>query len=383
MYARDKRGLADMDRCLLKTPGRFRRDTRLGLPGCLVLSSLLVVVAGCDKEPPPRPEVVRPVKMLTIEGPGAASQREYPATIKATQQADMGFEVSGRITEFLVNEGQIVDADEVLARLDDRDYQAEFNKAEANLRKAQADLNRSLSIYREDPGAIPMTTIESDRRAVQVATAALQQAEKAVEDTELRAPFDGYVARKLVEDYANVQAKEPVLILQDISQLEVEVSIPERDIVQGTPRNSPDEITARFRPEVSISSIPDRSFPARVKEFATTADPTTRTFQVRLIFEPPGDVSILPGMTARVTTSTRRQGGIRIPLKVAQSDPEGNAFVWKVDPDSMTVSRQPVELGTMEGSGVAVESGLEPGDTIAVSGLGQLEEGMQVRRYGG
>jgi multidrug efflux system membrane fusion protein len=172
------------------------------------------------------------------------------------------------------------------------------------------------------------------------------------------------------------------LILQDISQLEVEVSVPERDIAGGMPRQSPEQITERVKPVVSVSSIPDRTFPARVKEFATTADPSTRTFQVRLIFDRPGDVSILPGMTARVFANIIKQGGISIPLIAAQSDAEHQAFVWKVDPGSMTVSRQPVELGTMHGSMVDIKSGLQEGDIIATSGLRVLEAGMQVRRYG-
>ncbi len=280
----------------------------------LVVAWTVMLSGGCEPQPPEPVSMVRPVKMLTIEGPGTVQQREYPATVKAVQQADMGFEVPGRITEFLVNEGQIVEAGEVLARLDDRDYQAELEKAKANQRKALADLDRSLSIYRQDKGAIPRTTIESDRRAKEVTDAALLQAEKAVEDTVLRAPFDGYMARKLVEDFANVQAKEPVLILQDVSQLEVEVSVPERDIAGGMPKQTPAEITERVKPEVSITSIPDRSFPARVKEFATTADPTTRTFQIRLVFERPDDISILPGMTARVRANAVKQGGVRIPL---------------------------------------------------------------------
>ena len=355
--------------------------TRRTLSGTLLLCSLLLA-GGCEKEIPPQPQVVRPVKMLTIEGAGTAQQREYPATIKATQQADMGFEVPGRITEFLAKEGQIVAAGEVLARLDDRDYQAELEKAKANQRKALADLNRSLSIYRQDKGAISTTSIESDRRAKEVADAAVNQAEKAVEDTVLRAPFDGYMARKLVEDFANVQAKEPVLILQDISQLEVEVSVPERDIAGGMPKQTPEEITERVKPEVSITSIPDRSFAARVKEFATTADPTTRTFQIRLIFDRPDDISILPGMTARVAANVVKEGGMRVPLAAVQSDAQHKAFVWKVDPDSMTVSRQPVQAGDMDGAKVNIESGLQAGDVIAISGLQQLEEGMQVRRFG-
>jgi multidrug resistance efflux pump len=66
-------------------------------------------------------------------------------------------------------------------------------------------------------------------RAVEVTEAELRVSQKAVEDTVLRAPFDGVMARKLVEDFANVNAKEPVLVFQDTSHLEIQINIPERD----------------------------------------------------------------------------------------------------------------------------------------------------------
>jgi len=364
----------------------YSQNDTFSLPGGTLLATLVVAClalfsGGCEQQPAEQAPVVRPIKILTIEAGGSAGQREYPATIKATQQADMGFEVPGRVEEFLVKEGQLVEKGELLARLDARDYQADLEKARANQRKAVADLKRSLSIYEQDKGAISKGAIESDRRAKEVTDAALQQAEKAVEDTMLRAPFDGYVARKLVEDFANVQAKEPVLILQDVSQLEVEVSVPERDMVSGA-SSSVDEITARAQPEVSITSIPGRSFPARVKELATTADPSTRTFQIRLLFDPPDDVSILPGMTARVRAQANREAGIRIPANAVTGDAEYQPMVWKVNPASMTVSRAPVQLGDLHGDEVEVSSGLQDGDLIALSGLRFLQEGMQVRRYG-
>ena len=351
--------------------------------GSMVLFCSLLLIAGCEKQPPEQPKIVRPVKILIIGGPGSVSQREYPATIKATQQANMGFEVPGRIVEFLGKEGQVVEAGELLARLDDRHYQAELEKTKANQRKAAADLNRSLAIYRQDSGAISKGAIESDRRAKEVTDAAVLQAEKKVEDTRLRAPFEGYVARKLVEDFANVQAREPVLILQDLSRLEVEVNVPERDIVAGTLGKSAEEITATAKPLVSITSLPDRSFPAQVKELATTADPQTRTFQFRLVFDRPDDVVILPGMTATVRVQVPKQGDIRIPVAAVASDAQHQSFVWKVDSESMTVSRAPVEMDELRGAEVSIKSGLQVGDMIAISGLRQLEDGMEVRRYGG
>lgn len=348
--------------------------------GLLVLLVVLAL-AGCTEEVPEPEPVERPVKLLTLQAEGVAGEHQYPATVKAAQEADMGFEVPGRVLEFFVREGQTVAEGEALARLDDRDYQADLEQAKANQRKAAADLRRGLSVYREDAGAISKESLDSYRRAKEVADAGVLKAQKAVDDTVLRAPFDGYVARKLVEDFAQVTAKQPVLILQDVSHLEVEVNVPERDVVAGERGRTVEQITERFKPEVAIASLPGARYPARVSEFATTADPTTRTFAVRLVFERPDDVSILPGMTARVHVTVPQEGGWRIPAAAVASSEEYQAFVWQVDTANMTVSRTPVELGVLYGSEVEILAGLESGDVIAVSGLRALEPGMKIRPY--
>jgi RND family efflux transporter MFP subunit len=320
--------------------------------------------------------------MHTIGSLEPAALREYPGTVRAFQTAEMGFEVSGRVTEFLVREGDRVEQDAVLARLDARDYEAQQKVALANLEKARADLARSENIYREDPGAISADDIERDRRAVKVTEAQLEIAQKAVADTELRAPFAGVMARKLVEDFANVQAKQPVLILQDNSILEVEIAVPERDFVRRRPeQETKADVTARFMPTVIISSLPDREFPATIRESATTADPVTRTFPVKLNFENPADVNILPGMTARVRIVVDPESAWSVPATAAQADENGQPYVWKVDASKMTVSKSSVELGPLTGDRVLLTSGVTEGDLVATSGAMVLREGMQVRRY--
>jgi RND family efflux transporter MFP subunit len=328
-----------------------------------------------------QPPVVRPVKIVTIGEGGTTSILELPGTVKAVQHADMGFEVSGRIIEFRFKEGQRVKQGDILARLDDRDFQASLDQAKAVHRKAQADLQRSERIYKEDPGAISTSKIDADRKAVEVTEADLRKGEKAVEDTVLRAPFDGFAARRLVEDYQNVQAKEPVVVLQDISLLEIEVGVPERDIAQGDMNRTAKEMTRRAQPRVELSSLPGQSFPARVKEFATRADPVTRTFQVRLSFEPPDGAAILPGMTARVTYNAPREGGTRLPSHATFADADKKPHVWLVDEATMKVRAAPVKLGELTGGEVQILEGLSPGDQVAVSGVGQLRDGMQVSRY--
>ena len=136
---------------------------------------------------------------------------------------------------------------------------------------------------------------------------------------------------------------------------------------------------------VSVSTIPNRAFPARIKEVATLADPVTRTFDVIAEMDNPSDVSLLPGMTANITitvpeggTSARPAAGYSIPANAVLADEQGVSTVWKVNTDTMTVSRAPVQLGELAGDQVRVLGGLQAGDRIATSGVHNLRDGMQV-----
>jgi RND family efflux transporter MFP subunit len=303
----------------------------------------------------------------------------------------MGFEVAGRVTKFVVQEGDRVAETELLAQLDPRDYEAELKVAFANLAKAKADLARNLKVQERAPGAVTEQEIEVNKRAVAVSEAQYEIAEKAVKDTELRAPFDGVMARKLVDDFANVQAKESVLIFQDDSELEIDVALPERDVVRRTGiEETKEQMSARLRPKVIVSALPDVTFDAKIKEFAMTANPETRTFSVKLTFENPAmqedpaqtQFNVLPGMTARVRIVVDPESAWSIPATAAQANESGQPYVWKVDPEKMTVSRSAVKLGPLRNKqNVLLKGGVDEGDRIAISGVTSLREGMKVREF--
>jgi RND family efflux transporter MFP subunit len=286
--------------------------------------------------------------------------------------------------EFPVNEGDEVEKGTVLGRLDARDYEARLDSARAVLRKAQADYRRGQNLYKEDPGAIALTQLDADKRGVEVAEAQYKEAEKAYEDTILRAQFDGVVARKLVDDFANVPAKEPILVLQDTSHLEIVVSVPERDFASGRRvGESLKTLSDKMEAQVVVSSLPDHPFPAQLKEVATAADPVTRTFAVTLRFDNPEDFRVLPGMTAKIVAKAPagEDAAVLIPASAVLAEADGHPFVWLVDSESMTVARRDVELGSLRGEGVELRSGLARGDAVAISGVALLSDGMQVRRF--
>lgn len=336
---------------------------------------------GGGEEAAPAPEVARPVKMLEV-GKGSVEGREYPGRIRAAQYSEMAFEVPGRIVEFSAKEGERAEEGQALVRLDPRDYEAKLQAATAKLDHSATERDRAKILYEKQ--VKPKAEYDLAERFYEVQRADVAIAKKAVEDTVLRAPFTGVMARKLVSDFENVQAKQPELIVQDDSSLELKVSVPERDLT-GRRDSSRDlaEISRRIRPRVVLSSVPDRGFQARLTELAEVADPTTRTFEATFAFERPEGTNVLGGMTAKVlldVPATQQASGLALPISSVVSDSGDEPYVWVVDPSTMKVSRHTVVLGAMSGSEVRIEEGLEAGELVVVSGVHQLREGSTVRR---
>ena len=349
-----------------------------------LLSAICVLLTACEEPPPPpTPDVARPVKIFEISASGNRGTREYPGKIKAGQYSEMSFEVPGKVTRFVYTEGSLVKAGAMLAKLDPRDYQTRYDSALAKQSYARAERDRYKAMYDED--VKPYAEYEMRLRQYDVRTAEAREAKKALDDTILVAPFEGVMARKLVEEFEQVPAKVPVLIFQNDELLEIKIAVPERDLAGGSAnRRSDEEMTGTLRPRVQISSLPGREFPARVKELANVADPTTRTFEATLVFVKPEDANILGGMTAKViidVPATRAIDGVLVPSIAVVSDTEDGGRVWVVDRETLQVSSRAVELGELSGEQIEVRAGLEGGEWIAAAGVHQLRDGMTVRRY--
>jgi len=362
------------------------KSTAMYLARGLVIGGMAIFLTACGQESETvTEEVARPVKMLEIGGGGAVEVLEYPGEVAPLQDAEMAFEVAGKIIEFPVDEGQSVKKGDVLARLDPRDFQANLDAKLSREKTAKVTYERNKAIHKE--GVISDQQLDVILKNYEVARADADTARKGMEDAVLRAPFSGKVAKKIKADFKNVKAKELVLILQDVSNLEIVINLPESDAVRIRPGLTLEERRERvklIKPVAFITSIPDRTFPLGLKELSTTADPVTRTFAATFSFDAPDDVTVLPGMTAKVqiplTEELDTSGGLSIPSSAVRTDESGKAFLWVVDTSSMKVQRVPVELGALSGSSVKVMKGIKGGDTIAVSGVHYLREGMPVRR---
>jgi len=347
------------------------------------VASLAAVVAltSCKKaevvevEPPPRP-----IKIYRLEGQLGNTRPDYPGRIKSKKVVELAFEVEGLITDWNVEEGQQVKKGQVLSRLDPRDYQAEAEAARARLRLAEAEYRRESKLFASGSGT--QRDLDVATRSRDVSRAELRITQKALENTKLRAIFDGVIARKLVTDFRNIAAREPVLLLQDESVMEVVVDVPERDLAgERTERLDFDEWNELAKPMVQLSALPGRQFPVKLTELATAADPNTRTFRATFVMKKPDNVGMLSGMTAKLVLTgllTTAPDDFLVPAQAVVADAEDKPFVWLVDDESMTVSKRPIEVGKVTSDQIVVTEGLEGGEAIAMTGMHLLTEGRAV-----
>jgi multidrug efflux system membrane fusion protein len=341
----------------------------------LLAAGQALALTACGKEPPPAPQPgPKHVKVITLTSPDTSVERSFPGRVRASERVDLSFEVAGRIIELPATQGDQVEKKTLLARLDPRDFESELKAAQADFDKAQANFERVAKLLEKD--FISKAEYDEFKATRDIAAARLATARKGVEDTELRAPFDGLVAKRFVENFTDVRAKEPVVSLQDVSTVEVVVNVPER-IVAMQERGDTVNIVASF------DALPGRTFPLTIKEFATVSDPRTGAYEYVTVMKKPEGVNILPGMTATVVASRpdyRTGEGPRfvVPVQAVFAEIAATPNVWIVD-ETNHVHQRAVRVGELTGEdGIEVLDGVAVGDVLAVSAAVRLREGMSI-----
>jgi RND family efflux transporter MFP subunit len=357
-------------------PGLSSATVKKGMMVTLAaVAAVAIICNGCGKKEEPAPrEVIRPVKVATVAGGTDAGPISLPGKTRASRRVELAFKVSGPLVNLPVEEGQEVKQGQLIARILPRDFQINLDQAKARAIEAERQYDRYKELYVRKQ--VSKAEFDSYKASRDVAAAQLEDAENALKDTYLKAPFAGVVAKRYVENHEEIQAKQPIVFLQDISAIEILVDIPETLMVQIREGREP-EAVAKF------AVAPDRTFPLTLKEFSTEADPQTQTYQVVMIMPRPEGINILPGMTATVEGSREPSadstGRIVIPAIAVTQDSEKNPFVWVLEEGDMTVKKTGVRMGEMTGSdGIVILDGLTGGEKIVTSGVTKLREGMKV-----
>ena len=352
-----------------------------GYRAILAGALLPILLTACTEEAPLPPPESRPVKTMLVGGDIAGDFRQFPGVVDAIQRADLSFRVQGKIIEILVKEGDMVEKDRLLARLDPTDYQIVLNDRKASYTTAKANYDRAKQLLERE--AISKVDHDTIRAEYHTAKANLKAAEQDIKYTSLKATFPGYIARRHVENFEEVRRKQTVFTLQDISELEIKIDVPETIMIQLRRSIELGEVTKPKREMYAVfNQIKDIEFPLDLKEVSTKADANTRTFQVTLKMDYPEDYNVLPGMTATVfaeVLASEKDDSVSVllPVSAVISDAGKNPLVWILDEETLTVSSKPVTVGQMTTDSITV-FGIEPGQHIVTAGAAFMREGMKV-----
>ena len=282
--------------------------------------------------------------------------------------------------------GDRVAAGKLLAVVDDEPFRLEVQSAEADLNKSKANYDNSASDFDRkkglrDKGYISASDLDqalAERDAasnqVTMAQSRLDIAKRDLRNTQLKAPFSGYISKRLVAPHQEIGSGQELFQLDALGELEVELMLPENIIGQVA------------RGDAGVVSFPGlrwRSVEGRIEEIGTLAG-AANAFPVtlRLTERPQG---LYPGMTAEVQLSIDQGGtaaGILLPSAAVVAGVEtgpGRHFVFVYDPQTSRVHKRTVSISGGQQNMARVSEGLEKGDIVAVAGASFLSDGMQVR----
>lgn len=349
-----------------------------------VICLLSVALIGCGAKSQPDPRTEAPlVRVATVQGANTAS-RSFTGTVAARVQSDLGFRVSGKVLERLVDAGQTVKRGQPLMRIDPVDLKLAVNAQQqaAAAARAQAKQTAEEEIrYRNllGTGAISASAYDQAKAAADAARAQLRAAEAQAEVArnasryaELVADGDGVIMETLAEPGQVVSAGQAVVRLAHAGPREAVIQLPET-----------------LRPAVgsagqaTLFGKEDASVPARLRQLSDAADPMTRTYEARYVLD--GELAHAPlGATVTIQIAdghSSAQGGLQVPVG-ALFDAGKGPGVWVISGNPAKVARRAVVVQQVSDEGARVTGQLKPGDRVVALGAHLLHEGERVRVAG-
>ena len=347
-----------------------------------IIAGSVLLIGGCGKEEVTQiEEVVRPVKLFEVADANSAQIRHFPATVTASDEAEISFRIAGVLIQLPLSESQVVKKGQLLAKLDDVDARNTLADRQASYELASVDYKRKKDLVSKK--AIAQSVVDEASAQLKSARAALELARSNLAYTKLTAPFDGRVAKIEVEQHQFVQAREGILLLQSNNMIDLHIQVPEELLANINKA----DVDFTYKPVVTFNALNDRRFDVIYKERANKVTEGTQSYDVAFTMPIPEDVTILPGMAAmltldlaKVTPDVNRGEYVLVPRQsVAKNDTNGQTIVWKYDDKSSSVMAVEVIMGRITDLGVQIVSGLKSGDQIVAAGASQINQGIKVK----
>ncbi len=283
--------------------------------------------------------------------------------------------MSGQIVEFPAEEGATIPEGSLIAELDLEPFELQLQQAQLQADQAGRALERI--------NQLTISASEAQREDAQtsyaLARVGQRNAEVALENATLLAPFDALVATRNVANFTTTNAGAPVVRLHDMSELRIEIDVPEV-LFQRAGEDPNVSLVAQF-------PTGPETYPLEIREFNAEASAVGQTFQITLAMERPADVVALPGSSVTVlATLDAGTAQMVVPGTAIRIANDGSTSVLRFSPagaETGTVEEVDVEIEPTRDGAFAIVSGLESGTEIVRIGAQALEDGAEVRRFTG
>lgn len=279
------------------------------------------------------------------------------------EEVNLSFETSGKITEIHFKEGTFVNKGTLLAKVNDAPLQAELKKLEAQLPLAEDRLYRQKTLLEKD--AISQETYQTVMTELEKLKADLELIKSRIDQTELRAPFSGVIGLRQVSPGTYASPTTVVSKLTKISPLKLEFSMNENQVSQIRPGT-----------KVSFTVTNDLTvYDADVYAVESNLDPKTLTLKARARYANT-DGKLKPGLAATLETLLSETENALVIPSISSIAEMGRDIVY-IYKDGVAHEVE-ITKGQRTSSSVEVVSGLQPGDTVLITGVMQLRDGLPV-----
>jgi membrane fusion protein (multidrug efflux system) len=304
-----------------------------------------------------------PVELARAEHRQISAYYRASSFIEADRQVSLVAKAQGRVQKVNVEEGDWVSKGSILAELENARERIRLRQSELKLDEERRGLERRESLLGQR--LITQEEFDATRAAFDLAETERDLSEIALEETLIRAPFDGQVTERRIVPGQHITLTEPVLTLVDFEPLRVRVHLPEAVARKIEPGD---------RVEIDIESL-GKLEPAIVERVAPVVDPATSTVKLTLLFEgDPRELQVGGFVKVRVTTDTHVEA-LSIP-KVALVEEGGLRSVFIAEAD--TVRKVEVQTGLHDDECCEILDGLDPGTCVVTVGQGGLRSGAKI-----
>ncbi|MGD9637722.1 MAG: efflux RND transporter periplasmic adaptor subunit [Alphaproteobacteria bacterium] len=339
----------------------------------LLLSAVFLLVS-CGEENKVEQEVMRPAKIMTVEAEDKENVKNFSGTVEATEETTLSFQVAGKLYNLPVLEGQVVTKGDVIAELDPTDFKRDVAEAEVRLKQLKQELFRKKELYSHG-GFASKSAYDDAQTEYDLQVINLAKTKQNLEYTKILAPFDLVIAKKYVSNFKNVEIGEPVVLVQDMSKVDIGFAITENMVAKASD-------ISNYHAYAVFSFMPEKMFPIIYKEHMTSPDEATQTYKFIFSMDRPRDFRIFAGMSATILVKMSKDEDnnyVKIPATAVVPSEDGKLFVWVVNDDG-SVGRRDIETEGIYSDTLHVVQGLNEGERIVATGGDFLRENQKVHQ---